>query len=983
MEEILKQANEGQKKAITHDEGPALVVAGAGTGKTRVITQRIAYLIQQGKAKPENILALTFTEKAAAEMEERVDVLLPYGYVDLWISTFHSFCDRILRDNALDIGLPNNYKLLDETQAWILVRKNLDLFNLDYYRPLGNPTKFIHALLKHFSRCKDEGILPEHYLAYAEEIKLNSGSKDFVKQMSLEGVDEAEELIKSEILRVGEVADAYHVYQQLLLDNEALDFADLLIYTLKLFKERPLIKKRYQNQFKYILVDEFQDTNFIQSELVKEVAAPKNNLMVVGDDDQSIYRFRGSSIENIMQFKDFFPEAKEIVLTDNYRSTQEILDLSYKFIKQNNPHRLEASLNISKQLKSHLDKKGIIEHLHFDNNGNEADGVVQRIIDMKNNHSDLTWSDFAILVRANDSAEYFVSKLDEFKVPYQFLALRGLYSKSVVVDVINFFRLLDNYHEGSAVYRVLQFDCFGLDQLQVVKIIHHAGRKSISLYDALTRVNTVPGVNDETITKIRNVVVLINKYTQMVKSKKISEILVTFMHESGYVKLLAKANTKAARESLRYLDQFLKKVQAFETAEAENSLKDFMSVLKMEMDAGNSGGIKFNPEEGPDMVRVMSIHMAKGLEFKYVFLVNLVDRKFPTDKRSEAIVIPDALLREKLPIGDYHLEEERRLFYVAATRAKEGLFFTSANDYGGAREKKLSRFLLELGYEKKDLIKSEQEKVVVNQNKSFIDQLVVPKSFSFSTLSMYQKCPFQFYCAKILKIPTPGKAVFTFGNVIHRSLNEFVEQSVVMENVIQGNLFGPAESDRRIVLTLDQLYEIYEKNWLDDWYEDATQKKKYYKKGKGLLKAFYEDFVANKPNVAMLEQPFALKLNNYKIIGRIDRVDSVDGGVEIIDYKTGTPKDESKLTADDKQQLMLYQIAAEEVMGLKAVKLTFHYLENSQRVSFLGNDKQKEKLKEKWLDVINKIVSKEFLATPSSFVCDYCDYKDICPYRKI
>ncbi|HCC23811.1 TPA: hypothetical protein DF272_06585 [Candidatus Falkowbacteria bacterium] len=984
MEDFLSQANESQKQAITHDEGPALVVAGAGTGKTRVITQRIAYLINQGKAKPENILALTFTEKAAAEMEERVDRLLPYGYVDLWISTFHAFCDRVLRDNGLDIGIPNNYKLFDETQAWVLIKKNLERFNLDYYRPLGNPTKFIHALLKHFSRCKDEGILPEHYLAYAEEIKLDTDSVDFVKEMDVDGDDEIQELVKMEILRIDEVANAYHVYQQILLEHEALDFADLIIYSIKLFNERPLIKKRYQQQFKYILVDEFQDTNYTQSELVRILAAPKNNIMVVGDDDQSIYRFRGSSIENIMQFKDYFPATKEIVLVDNYRSTQEILDLAHRFIEHNNPHRLEASLKINKKLKSHLEKTGIIEHLHYDTNIDEAEGVVQKIIQINNADTELSWSDFAILVRANDSAEEFVAKLDESKVPYQFLALRGLYAKKVVVDVINFFRLLDNYHEASAIYRVLQFGCFDLDQLDVVKIFHHAKRKSQSIYDTLNQIGAVQGIKTETIKTIQTIVSLINKYAQAVRHKKISEILVLFMHESGYVNFLAKEETKESRESLRYLDQFLKKIQAFETNEAEHTLADFMTALKMEMEAGDSGTIKFNPEEGPDMVSVMSIHMAKGLEFKYVFLVNLVDRKFPTDKRGEAITIPTALLREKLPTGDYHLEEERRLFYVAATRAKEGLYFTSANDYGGARQKKLSRFLIELGYEKPEVESKQKEEIVNKSEQSFIDQLEVPKSFSFSTLATYEKCPFQFYCAKILKIPTPGKAVFTFGDVIHRTLNEFVAQSVDRENITQGSLFGSGQSSGGSkVLTLYQVYQIYDKNWLDDWYDDANQKKEYYQKGKNLLKTFYDGFVGGKHDVLLLEQPFALKLKEYKIVGRIDRVDTVDGGVEIIDYKTGTPKDEKKLSTEDKQQLMLYQIAAEEVMGLKPVKLTYHYLENNRRVSFLGDEKQKTKLKEKWLEIIAKIVNKEFLAAPDNFVCQYCDYKEICPYRKI
>ena len=279
----IKDLNLEQKRAVTHGEGPLLIVAGAGTGKTTVITQRVAWLIEEGRAKADEILALTFTDKAAGEMEERVDRLLPYGYTDLWVMTFHSFCERILKNHALDIGIPNDFKLLNQTGQWMLVRENLDKFNLDYYRPLGNPTKFIHALLKHFSRCKDEVIYPDDYLKYAEGLKI-----DLDKMESTRGKGKIESGDESEIKRLEEVANAYHVYQQLLLDNEALDFGDLINYTLKLFKERLNILKMYRAKFKYILVDEFQDTNWAQYELVKLLAEPKNNLTVVGDDDQCL-----------------------------------------------------------------------------------------------------------------------------------------------------------------------------------------------------------------------------------------------------------------------------------------------------------------------------------------------------------------------------------------------------------------------------------------------------------------------------------------------------------------------------------------------------------------------------------------------------------------------------------------------------------------------------------------------------------------------
>src|SRR3989339_1943261 len=384
---LLEEANESQRRAITHGDGPALIVAGAGSGKTRVITTRVAWLIMDKGVNVDEILALTFTDKAAEEMEERVDKLLPYGYIDLWVSTFHAFCERILRDHALDIGLPADFKILDNTAGWLLVYKNFNRFELDYYRPLGNPTKFIQAMLNHFSHCKDQAIYPEDYLAYAEKIKTR---------------DDAPE--EKETERIKEVASAYHVYQKLLLENSVLDFGDLINYCLKLFQQRPQILQKYQEKFKYILVDEFQDTNFAQYELIKVLAAPKNNLTVCADDDQAIYRWRGASFSNIILFKKDFPEAKQVALVKNYRSFQNILDQAYKFIKANDPDRLECVNKINKKLVADAEGQGIVGHIHARTLDEEVMGTVKKILEIMKKDKTATYNDFAVLVRANDTA---------------------------------------------------------------------------------------------------------------------------------------------------------------------------------------------------------------------------------------------------------------------------------------------------------------------------------------------------------------------------------------------------------------------------------------------------------------------------------------------------------------------------------------------------------------------------------------------------
>ena len=1309
----LANLNKEQKRAVDHKDGPVLIVAGAGTGKTMAITYRIAALIEKGLAKPEEILALTFTDKAAGEMEERIDRLLPYGYVDLWVSTFHSFCERILKDHGLDIGLPTDFKLLDQTASWLLVRQNIDKFKLNYYKPLGNPTKFVHSLVSHFSRCKDQAISPGDYLNYSK---------------SVSGEDKN---------RIREIAEAYQKYQELLLENGLLDFGDLINYCLKLFQKRPLILKKYRKQFKYILVDEFQDTNWVQYELVKLLASPKNNLMVCADDDQclpgdskidffeggkiiskkikninagdkvltavgkghigvasvdnvfinnkeaqiltvktengysinitdnhkmfccvprtarqgyhyvylmfrknlgwrigttddlimrlklersadkilavrafnsdtearyyetlwslkygiptncfknrkgtvikdswvvklykeidvannvqklsqdlnidldsphycldavkrgrsariiinlqmcyrkyrskehvknkkrlllngwinhrlyletsdretikklkiagynltkvkkgsrlniestdlqklekearviekitggfieykfnaaskyykptsnvrnfmsliipaknlvlghylpvkreneiiydrivsikrvekkikvydleikgtynfiangvvvhnSIYRWRGASFTNVIQFRKDYPKAKEIVLIKNYRSTQDILDLAYGFIQSNNPNRLEYINGINKNLLASKKGKGIIKHLHFRTLEGEVQGTINKIIKILKRNKEAKFNDFAILVRANDAANAFLRACERAGIPYQFMALRGLYSKPIILDIISYFKLLDNYHESSAVYRILNLPFLKISADDVAKITQYSYKKFQSIYETLQEISLINGLSDHTVGSINKILSLIKKHTELALEKNVSEVLVSFLEDSGYMKYLAK---REKREDLDFIDQFYSKIKTFEETSLDPKLRNFMEELNLELESGEEGKLNFDPEQGPDMVRIMTIHAAKGLEFKYVFLINLVDRRFPTTERKEPIEIDDELIKDIIPEGDAHLEEERRLFYVGMTRAKEGLFFTSAEDYGSMRKKKLSRFLTELGYdmEIKETKEAQAKAVKVKKRKEKV-KIVLPNYFSFTQLAAFEKCPLQYKFAHILKIPIRGKAVFSFGKTMHNTLFEFVKA------------FSEGGAD------FEKMFRIYREKWIDEWYKDKKQKSDYFKLGKKILQKFYDDFSKQKPsilyinNAPALEQGFNSKIGGYTINGKIDRIDKTSGGVEIIDYKTGSMKE--KLRIEDKQQLLIYQIAVEEVFGLKPERLTYYYLEDGKKVSFLGSESDKKRQKEKVVSQIEQIKKSNFAPTPG-WQCEWCDFKDICEY---
>ncbi len=925
MELNLEKLNKEQKQAVTHDKGPVLIVAGAGTGKTSVITQRFNYLVQEKGIKPEQILAITFTDKAAEEMEERIDRLLPYGYVDLWVMTFHSFCKRVLQEHGLDIGL-SDFKLIDQTAAWMLIKQNIDKFNLDYYKPLGNPNKFIHALISHFSRCKDQGIYPEEYLKHAQEDKEK------------------------------EVGFAFKIYQKLLLENELLDFGDLINYCLDLFNKRPEILKQYQEKFKYILVDEFQDTNWAQYQLVKLLSGEKENLTVCCDDKQAIYRFRGASFGNIVLFQKDFPKAKQIFLRKNYRSGQNILDLAFKSIQLN-----ENKLENDQKLVSVVEQNGIVEHLHFKELDQEINGMIGRIREILEKDKQASFSDFAILVRSNSGADTIAQFLDRSGTPYQFLGSKGLYSKPIIIDLISYFKLLDNFHESSAMYRVLNMELLNISVKDLAKITHFSRRKTQSMYETIQQLSLISGLEQKTINQINFLLSLIQKHTELSSQKSVSELFVLFIQESGLLKHLVR--TKDI-QNLNFVNQFFNKLKAFEQSNTDLILKSFMAQLNLELESGEQGRISFDLDQGPDVVKLMTIHGAKGLEFKYVFLANLVDRRFPVPNRKSLIEIPEKLVRDIIPKGDVHLEEERRLFYVAITRAKKGLFLTSAQDYGGTRKKKLSRFLTESGLSDQKILSTKQEIEIKTKQVETKVKLDLPTYFSFTQFKTFESCPYKYRFSYLLKIPTPGKAIFSYGSTIHNTLEKFLKSKTT---------------------DLKELIKIYEQEWINDWYETKKQKQEYFESGKKSLELFLKDFKQFKPEVLLinekpaLEQSFNLKIANTSIYGKIDRIDVLDDGVEIIDYKTGKAKE--KLDSNDKKQLLIYQLAAKEVLGLNPVRLTYYYTDKGQKLHFLGSDAEMEKEKQDLTELISEIKKSDFKPSPG-WQCKFCDFKDICEFAK-
>jgi DNA helicase-2/ATP-dependent DNA helicase PcrA len=977
MSSLLDNLNKEQLEAVRHGAGPLLIVAGAGTGKTTVITRRIAYLIEQGLAKPDEVLALTFTEKAAGEMQDRLDLLLPLGYHDMWISTFHSFCQRILEQHGLDIGLPGDFKLLNEAGAWILIHNNLDKFNLNYYRPLGNPKKFISSLLKHFSRCKDELITPEAYLEYAQSLRLKTDQP--VKTQSLrrhsEGVHPTEESLKTlkrdpsaalgmtpneeteetEIARIEEIANAFYVYEKLLVDNNYLDFANLINCTIKLFEKRPQILKRYQNKFKYLMVDEFQDTNYAQYQLVRLLAGEAKNLVVVGDDDQSIYKFRGASVSNIMHFKDDYTSFKQITLTENYRSAQLILDLAYDFIQANNPDRLEKKLKINKQLKSQTKTKAVIEVLEGKDLIEELTFVAKKITELKLKNPTSTWNDFAVLLRSNSSAQDLLPIFEKHGIPHTFVANTGLYNKPFISALIAYFSCLDNFHDSFTLYRVLSFDEFKIPADDLALLLTNAKKKTLSLYEMLSSAVTLPQIGQETQKKIQKILHALNEHAQLAQEKSANEVFVQIIRDLKFDQLLEEDNLQNA-ENRELLEQFYKKVETFVAENTDKSLHYFLHLLNLEIEAGDEGQIKFDPNLGPESLKILTVHSAKGLEFEYVFVPNMVDQRFPTRARGESIEIPEALIKDILPEGDFHLQEERRLFYVAMTRAKSHLYFSWGKDYGGAKTKKPSVFLQETKLVPGEQTSQATGKVFFSGSKK--DKIIykqLPETFSFSALKAFENCPLQYKYQYYLKLPSPGSAYFSFGQTIHKVFELYLKDFRLRQNQSQQDLFAKTSTAAELG-DFKSLEKLYEANWIDEWYRDKKQKEDYRKRGKELLKVFFDYSQKNPPAPKYLEKSFYLPLGNYKFTGKIDRADATNEGLEIIDYKT-SEKIPKKNDKDGLDQLYVYQWAAEEFLGEKVSALKYWYLNEGKFLpEKIASESEIHELKTRLLKNIENIV---------------------------
>ena len=633
---LLDALNEPQRQAVMATDGPLLILAGAGSGKTRVLTHRTAYLIEECGVNPYNIMAITFTNKAAGEMRERIDQMVGYGSESIWVCTFHSTCVRILRRYIDRLGFGTNFTIYDSDDQKTLMKDICKRLEID--TKMYKEKMFLSAI----SSAKDELIDPIEFETRA--------AGDYVKRKQ---------------------AQVYREYQQALKQNNALDFDDLIMKTVELFKLDKEVLASYQDRFRYIMVDEYQDTNTAQFELIRLLALKYQNLCVVGDDDQSIYKFRGANIYNILNFEHHFPDATVIKLEQNYRSTQNILDAANAVIA-NNQGRKE------KRLWTDNGAGDKITFEQLDTAAEEAD-FVARDIARRVRKGEYQYKDCAILYRTNAQSRLFEERFITANIPYKIFGGVNFYARKEVKDLLAYLKTIDNGQDDLAVRRIINIPKRGIGAASINKVALYAQEQEISFYDALCVAEQVPGLG-KAAAKIRPFVLFIQSMKAKAKLLSVADLLQEVIETTGYVRELEAEGTDEAEARIENIDELISKAVDYAEGEEAPTLNGFLGnvALVAELDSF---------DENSDYVVLMTLHSAKGLEFPNVYLAGLEDGLFP----SYMSITSDNSQAE--------IEEERRLAYVGITRAKKNLTITSARVRmvrGQTQYGKVSRFVREI-----------------------------------------------------------------------------------------------------------------------------------------------------------------------------------------------------------------------------------------------------------------------------------------------
>ncbi|MCA9392221.1 ATP-dependent helicase, partial [candidate division WWE3 bacterium] len=854
--------------------------------------------------------------------------------------------------------------------------------------------------------------------------------------------------LPEEVAKFKELAKAYAKYEELKVKNSVMDFSDLISNTLRIFRERPNVLKSYQSKFKHILIDEFQDTNYAQNHLAIMLAGDDQSITAVADDDQSIYRWRGAAVYNVLDFEKHFKNTKIITLNQNYRSSQSILDHSYKLIQNNNPDRLEVKANVDKKLVASNEELVINnKELETRNGGkssprirliseetveDEAELVsreIEKLIAEKPSRSShdhpIGYSDVAILVRANNHAEPFTRALARHGIPFQFLGPGKLFRQNEVKDLIAYCKAITDINDSQALYRVLSMPNFSLSGRDLTWLNSESKKLNLPLFRVIEKLianseEIDHGIEPTEIAKLEKLIEMIKRHMDRLSNTSPGEILYYFLEDTGLLLGMRDPQSEYEARRVENISAFFNRIKTYEVQYPEGRMADFVDYLDFLINAGESPLASQIDWSETDAVKILTVHSAKGLEFDTVFMINLVNLRFPTINRKDQIPIPEELIKEPTPTNDPHVAEERRLFYVGMTRAKRNLYFTAAKFYHDsetARPKKISPFVAEALGDELEGYKVKGLKVGRDDATEAIDgfkpaqedpQPTLPLSkplkinyLSYSQIETFDTCPLHYKLDYILKVPKLPSGALSFGNSIHESLrdvygwmrNDFgVFREKHQESLRDiynwmGGDFGVSRA--KLHESFDQIYEkaleFYEHHWSPIGFDSKAHEVSRFEDGKKILEEFLRNDLSKSFKIVELEKPFTFHLApDLKIGGRIDRINKLpDGKLEIIDYKTGQLPEKRELEKGLKGlQLSIYAMALtnDEVMGvdLKDCIFSFHYLEAGERISIERTEEDLREAKEMILDYRSQMEKSNF-ACGEGFICQRgCEYNLFC-----
>jgi DNA helicase-2/ATP-dependent DNA helicase PcrA len=959
--------DERQQQAIEHVHGPMLVIAGAGTGKTTVLTQRVATLIREGHARPDEIVALTYAENSAAEMLARVRGELKDVVIDgLQASTFHAWCYGMLQRRGAD------FRVLDDKDLWVFLRRRIRDLRLKHFVRAANVGQFLDSLLDFMRRCHDELVGPGEYARYVERLERGEVPLPRVTRSKKQADLEDAEILE----RCHEISRVFTTVEDMLREKNLGTFGHMITKACQLLKDDPALLEEERRRTRFVLVDEFQDANFAQVEILSLLAGPVANVFAVGDPDQAIYQFRGASSEAFTLFLKKFPAAQVVALEKNRRSLSPILRCAFGIVNENPPvfsktlaQKGEAVRYQRTPLESLRDEEAkqkgestaapLVEIVTWGDKEVEAADLARRIQKMRKEQR-CRWSEFAVLSRIHSHREELVHEFSERGIPFSIEGLDVLDTPEVR-DAVACLTAAVSPNDATSLFRVAALPQFGIDATDL-RAAMRAMRRELDLRIALSRLPNGKAVL-ESVDQVHSAVEkdgvraddatrLVIRHFALQRSEPV-EAFVKFV-EAWHTKAINE--TEGPSEFLDYLDYF-----------------------------GQARGSIALPRSTDDAVQLLTAHAAKGLEFRHVAIIRGSSTTFPCGYKEPLIAFPE-VLRTSGKFSDGHVtddkklheEEERRLFYVAMTRAKDTLAIYAHRGRGNSP--KPTQFLRDLmsnpGHRRywftrsaaavQDTLFAEEERIAFQQS-NVAAWLMMPPSASFATglsassIESYEECPLRFKLEKEWNLPREVSASLHYGAAMHGVLRTFYD----------------AERYQREIAD-DELLEQFRSELASRGIADRYQYELYLRQGIEQLRQFFESArSAAPPEVVETERRFELQVGSAKLAGRVDRIDRTGPDtVAIVDYKTGKPK--SQEDADESLQLSLYALAARETWGMRADRLIFHNLENNIPVFTTRNDAELEAAKMRVQKVADGIAEGKFAADPG-YHCAFCPYRNLCP----